>query len=108
MYRKRAALGRKISILLLIILALGVLFPFGAWAQGGRQMRLNHVETTTWPDVTLNMTLAGPDGKAVNDLNPAQFQVTENGKAQSIVGLAMGLAHDVPLSVVLAIDVSGS
>jgi VWFA-related protein len=77
-------------------------------AQEAANFKVNRIEASSWPDLTINMTLTGPDGKAVADVNASQFQVFEQGKEQAVAGIELGPAHNVPLAIVLVIDVSGS
>src|SRR5690242_6940019 len=102
MSRKRFQMKRYLLLMLAAIASLYMVLPAAALAQGGKQMHLNLVENRTWPDITVNLTLTGPDGKAIPDLNAGQFQVTENGVSQKVVGLALGPERSVPLAVVLA------
>ncbi len=109
MYSKHALRGRVFAfgLALMALLAFGA--PLVAEAQGGpRQMHVNQVDPRTWPDITVNLTLTGPDGKAVPDINASQFKIEEQNNPQTVLGLALGPSKDVPLAVVLAIDVSGS
>jgi tight adherence protein C len=95
-----------------LILASLVLRPSSfvriASAQAGQQMVINQIDGRGWPDINLNITLLGPDGKAIPNVDPSQFQVTESDQPQAITGLVLGPSKAVPLSVVLAIDISGS
>src|SRR5512140_983051 len=100
MYSRLSNLGRMVFPAAVAALLLALVFPTGGFAQGGRQMHLNQVESRTWPDVIVNMTITGPDGKAVPDINGGQFQVHEQGQPQAIEGLALGPAKDVPLALV--------
>jgi tight adherence protein C len=90
-----------------IVLA-GVLAPIAAYAQGAPTLVINQVDGRAWPDIGLNITLTGPDGKAVPGLDPSQFEIREQGQTQPVSGLTLGAARNVPLSVVLAVDNSGS
>src|SRR5437763_1773973 len=47
----------------------------GRNGEGPRTLNLNQISTGSWPEVTLNMTLQGPDGKAVPDVQANQFEV---------------------------------
>jgi tight adherence protein C len=76
--------------------------------QAGQQMVINQVDGRGWPDIGLNITLVGPDGKAIPDVDPSQFQILEQNRPQQVTGLSLGPSKTVPLSVVLAIDTSGS
>ncbi|MFL5734067.1 MAG: VWA domain-containing protein [Chloroflexia bacterium] len=79
-----------------------------AQPQGDRKLTINQVRAGEWPQVTLNMTLEGPDGKAVPEVLPNQFEVREQGQPQSLLGLELGPAKSIPLALVLVMDVSGS
>src|SRR6266566_2765874 len=98
--------GRWCLVLALIVAQL--LIVGVASAQAGQKLVINQVDGRGWPNISLNITLTGPDGKAVPDVDISQFQVLEEGQPQTSTGLALGQARSVPLSVVLAIDVSGS
>jgi tight adherence protein C len=76
--------------------------------QASQQMVINQIDGRGWPDVGLNITLVGPDGKAIPDVDASQFQILEQNQPQAVSSLAHGPSKEVPLSVVLAIDLSGS
>src|ERR671932_714979 len=102
MFRSKAVLACAVALLL------G--YPLAAAAQGGRDLIINQVQVSerSWPEVTLNLTLLGSDGRAVGDVDASQFQVSEQGVPQALQGLELGPARSVPLAMVVAIDVSGS
>jgi len=106
----RLELRKPVSVPALVVAALviSLSFPWLAFAQQGYDLKLNQVRATAWPDVALNITLTGPDGRAIPDLNATQFEVREQGQVQSLIGLQLGPAKSVPLALVLAMDVSGS
>src|SRR5215470_2769914 len=55
--------------------------------------------------VAVYATVRGPDGSLVSDLERASFEVSDNGKLQSLTQFA----HDIqPITVVMLIDRSGS
>ena len=98
---------RPLSVALLLIVA-QLLFAASASAQAEQKLTINQIDGRGWPDIGLNITLTGPDGKAVPDVDMSQFEVLEEGVPQTPTGLALGQSKTVPLSVILAIDVSGS
>src|SRR5437868_1715757 len=79
-----------------------------AGAQAATSLKVNSLDGRAWPDVTVNLSLTGADGKAVPGVNVSQFQVLEQGRPQALTGLELGPAKDVPLELVLAMDISGS
>jgi tight adherence protein C len=91
--------------MLVLAVASGVM---QAAAQSQSKLTVNQVNGRAWPDVTVNLTLLGPDGKAIPDVQISRFQVLEEAKPQNITGLELGQSKSVPLDIVLAIDVSGS
>lgn len=107
MFRKLFKKGAfKIALLLALMVPLGV--PAAVLAQAGEQLTINQVDGRGWPDVTINLTLTGPDGNAVPGIEATQFEILEADQVQALTGLALGPARDVPISVVLVLDVSGS
>jgi tight adherence protein C len=100
--------ARRGCCILIAALLLQLMFTTAASAQAGQKLVVNQVDGRGWPDITLNITLTGPDGKAVPGVDIAQFEISEEGQPQATTGLALGQSRTVPLSVVLAIDVSGS
>src|SRR4051812_9937251 len=93
-----------------LVLALG--FPALAGAQTAEpskaKLTVNRVGVRKWPDVDINLTLVGPDGKAIPGVNAAQFEVHEQGQPQLVQGLELGASRSVPLVLALTMDVSGS
>ncbi|MEO8286203.1 MAG: VWA domain-containing protein [Chloroflexota bacterium] len=85
-----------------------LLFAVAASAQTGYKLVINQIDGRGWPSIGLNITLTGPDGKAVPDVDASRFEISEEGQPQAITGMALGQARTIPLSIVLAIDVSGS
>jgi tight adherence protein C len=77
-------------------------------AQAASKLTIISLDGRAWSDVTITLSLTGPDGKAIPGVNVAQFQVFEQGKPQSVTGLELGPAKDVPVELVMAMDVSGS
>src|SRR6476619_6039786 len=77
-------------------------------AQAGQTLVINQIDGRGWPSINLNITLTGPDGKAVPGVEASQFEVREEDQPQAVTGMALGTARAVPLYIVLAIDVSGS
>src|SRR5437016_3290379 len=71
-----------------------------ASADTGRKLTLNQVDADNWPNVALNLSLSGPDGKAIPGVTVQQLQVLEDGQPQAIQGLQFGPAKDVAVSVV--------
>ena len=108
MFRRRITPSRSLALAALFSVLAGLWIQGIAGAQGGRNLILNRIESRTWPDIVLNLSLVGPDGKAVPDINPNQFEIQERGTTQNLVGLELGPARSIPLALALVIDVSGS
>lgn len=106
MFRPSSPSAGALACLVAFALVLGG--PGLAGAQEANNLKINQVRATNWPDVSLNLTLTGPDGKAVPDVNASQFEVREEGQPQTLVGLELGPARSVPLALVLTMDISGS
>jgi tight adherence protein C len=106
-YAVRSTKHMERSFVLALILV-QLLLAGAVSAQAGQKLVINQVDGRGWPDISLNITLTGPDGKAVPDVDMSRFEVSEEGQPQTPTGLALGQSRSVPISVVLAIDVSGS
>ncbi len=99
---------RILLLATLLVAYMGISLDGIALAQSSRNLTLNGIESRTWPDVTINLTLTGPDGKSIPGVDASQFQISEQGVIQRLTALELGPAKNVPLALVLAIDVSGS
>jgi tight adherence protein C len=99
---------KRIAFYLLLIAYCTFMAAGAVSAQAETTMKVNAVESRAWPDMTVNVNLTGPDGRAVPGVNASQFKVFEQGKEQPLTGLEFGPSKDIPLELVLAIDISGS
>src|SRR5262245_12363109 len=70
----------KMAAVLVCALIFTVAFPTTVGAQTPPQVYINQVNTDGWPEVTLNLSLTTPDGKAIPGAAIQQFQVLEQGK----------------------------
>ena len=98
----------SVSCALVLLIASSTALATVASAQAGQQMVINQIDGRGWPDIGLNITLVGPDGKGIPNVDPSQFEIREQDKPQPVTGLSLGPTRTVPLDVVLAIDTSGS
>jgi tight adherence protein C len=94
-------------ILALPLLGLAVPRP-GQAAPATRDLRINQVRSYEWPKVVVNFNLKSLNSTALGPLDTSQFAIEENGVAQQVTGVALGHDINVPLSVVLVMDTSGS
>jgi len=98
-----------VSVALVLALLLAQVMAVAAVsAQAGQTLVINQIDGRGWPNIDLNITLTGPDGKAIPGVDASQFEVREEDQPQTVTGMALGTARAVPLYIVLAIDVSGS
>ncbi len=106
----RMALLRLVPVACLLAAYLGLAGQgiMSAAAQDARKLTINQTDADAWPNVTINLSLTGPDGKAVPNVDLSQFKVEEQGKPQGVLELKAGQAKEVPLSLVLTTDISGS
>src|SRR5437016_4365625 len=87
---------------------MALLFPTVAGAQASSRLTVNRLEVGSWPDMSLNVTMVGPDGKAIAGVDASHFEVREQGQPQPFQGIELGASKSVPLALVLTMDVSGS
>jgi VWFA-related protein len=86
---------------------LGTMLSFGAGQGTKSQKKTDESQTirVAVEMVSLPVVVTTRDGKRITDLKKEDFQVFEDGVPQQIAGFA---ATDEPISVVLALDTSGS
>lgn len=91
------------------LLAGSVLAPAGsAYAQAGPQIRITQVDNSTFPSVTVYVSVTDSAGEPVG-IDPAAIQIFENGtlmQPTAIRGGGEGQAE--PLTTMLVMDISGS
>src|SRR5918912_1240906 len=91
-----------------LVLFLALLFPSVAGAQASSRLTVNRLEVGSWPDVSMNVTMVGPDGKAIPGVDASHFEVREQGQPQPFQGIELGASRSVPVALVLTMDTSGS
>ena len=91
----------------LAVLGIAPLFAFSSWQGKRAQTKADDNQTirVAVEMVSLPVVVTTRDGKRITDLKREDFQVYEDGVPQEIAGFA---ATDEPITVVLAIDTSGS
>jgi VWFA-related protein len=65
------------------------------------------VDDTAFPDVTAVFT-ADQHGRPLAALDPADVEIDESGSAATLVSIGRAVDDDIPLALVVALDVSGS
>ena len=76
-----------------------------AGAEKGEEDEVVRVETSL---VVCDVLVLDPQGRAVSGLGREDFLVTEDGRAQEVGAFARGDSANVPRSIVLILDYSGS
>ena len=103
--------ARRARLTLIAALLVGVLLTLSAasaaFAEGG-QLSLSGARTTSFPKVTVRIAASEASGVPIGGLEPANFFVQENGRRVESFELYPLQQGKTPLSIVLAIDVSGS
>lgn len=80
--------------------------PVGA--QGGVILTINQISTIDFPNLTAYVTVSDGNGIPIEGLNQTNFQVIEDGRPTQAFAVDSLLGGNDPISVVLAIDTSGS
>jgi hypothetical protein len=78
--RRRLCAGQVLLILGLLLAGLAQPAAPIARAQGGARLQIARVDATNAPDITADVTVEDATGNRLGGLQPANFQVTENGK----------------------------
>ena len=103
-------LNHKKGIGLVICLILFISIASGSLGQSVRQVTVNYIEALSAPDqagnkVSAYVTVSSSDQKTVQGLSLSDFKVLEDGIETAMQAVSQ---TDEPMSVVLAIDTSGS
>jgi VWFA-related protein len=95
-------------ILLLAIAAALAGAPLARAQQPQPALSINQVDAAAYPDIRAVVTPLDAAGVPERGLTPAQFQAFDGDTALAVTAVEAAQDANVPLSVVVAIDVSGS
>ncbi len=98
----RRILARWLGVVLGLLLV-----PWPAHAAGGLDVRIDELNTAQFPGVELRLAVTGGDGVAIPGLAAGDFLLAEDGRPITPASITYEKG-DRPLSLVLAIDTSGS
>src|SRR5215213_6655590 len=90
---KRSSLTLSVAFFLVLSQLLFAGYASAQTGDNGQKIVINQIDGRGWPDITLNITLTGPDGKAVPDIDPSQFEISEENQPQAVTGLTLGAAR---------------
>ncbi len=104
----RQAKGIAIAILIVaLLLSLGSPLPTGA--QGPVTVKIDDLNTDSFPDMKVLVTVRDANGVPIPDLNADSFELIEDGKVSfKPAQVTAQINPDASVSVMLVIDVSGS
>lgn len=108
--KPRTGLGvsaTRFPLLIALLALLIALLPWAALAQGQLAIRIDELDTSAFPQVTLRLGIVGEDGAPVAGLAAKDFTLLEDGKPVTPTAVEYGQGQ-APLSLVVAIDTSGS
>jgi tight adherence protein C len=101
--------GRRVRAfcsVLVLLLALALIAPV-AFADDG-QLKLIEDQTDNYPKITVRISASDPGGGPLGGLGEEDFIVEENGKRVDTLSVYPVWKGKTPLSVAIALDVSGS
>jgi len=87
------------------VILLILLLPMLASAQ---YFEVFDIDTSEYPIMKAKFYSIDANGKQILNHTPADFEITENGEPRDVISVSCPPQNDVPFSVVIAIDVSGS
>jgi len=100
-------MNKKLLILLLIV-ALVLAWPFPAWTQGGIQVELGVVDSADFPTLRIPVAVKNFSNVPILDLQSGNFEVLEDGKPVVVEAITARQNSELNLSVALVLDLSGS
>ena len=106
--RMRRARGIAITVLAVaLLLAFGSLLPIGA--QGPVNVTIDDLDTGSYPDMKVLVTVRDANGVPIPDLTTDNFELIEDGKVSfRPAEVTTQVNPDAAVSAMLVIDVSGS
>ncbi|HVX30808.1 MAG TPA: VWA domain-containing protein [Nitrolancea sp.] len=98
-------IGRLVCIVVLLLVLAFCLVP-DVRADGGPQLNVIDVNTSSYPAVKVTVEALGSDGLPITGLTGGAFAVYENGRQQSVESGDALQATTTPLTVMLVLDTS--
>ncbi|MBN1483609.1 MAG: VWA domain-containing protein [Chloroflexia bacterium] len=97
------------TILLLVALLLLATLPLQAapTAQAPQTVRIDQVDTSAFPQITLYLSVLDAAGTPVEGLDSADFEIQEGGQPVRVTDFA-GLGQSRPVDIVFVLDTTGS
>lgn len=94
----------------LLLTLLCLTLPSPLTAQSPLNLRLDNVDSTAFPNVEVALTVRDADGVPVYGLQAANFELTEDRQPQArpLSDLRTEVNPEIEVSVLLALDISGS
>jgi len=99
--------GKPLAIIVRFVTAL-VLVLMPSVCLAGVVLTLNQINIERFPEINIYLTIADERGTPIKELSLNNFKVQEDGSTVQVKGVFPLEKGDEPLSVVLAIDRSGS
>jgi tight adherence protein C len=90
----------------MLLFVVGFCLAPGALADGGPQLNVVDVNTTSYPDIKITVEALGADGLPITGLTGSSYAVYENGLQQTVASGNALQASTTPLTVMLALDTS--
>lgn len=100
---------RSLLLLTAIAAAIAVLAPpAGAAADGGLHVRIDSADSSAYPQIRATVTLTDDSGRPIDGAPPAAFAAHLGAAVLPISSVQATTDANLPVTVVLAIDISGS
>ncbi|MBN1995394.1 MAG: VWA domain-containing protein [Anaerolineae bacterium] len=99
---------KRSQLITFLTLGLLLLFTVTASSQEGVNLAFNEFDYNAFPELKTTVTVINNSGIPYRQLQPGDFQAAEDGKRVEIKTVTEKVNPDVKISVVLAIDGSGS
>lgn len=103
---------RTLFRLLILVVGIGIawlpLLSHSATAQGNLVLRVDEVKSDAFPQVQVTVAVVDAFGIPIPDLDLSNFQVVEGNQQVPLTNVAPIRNPDQPISMLLAIDISGS
>lgn len=107
--QQRIACPDPIKSFLFLLTLLFALAPINhAIAQVPHSLRIHHLDSRAFPDISVNLTVFDQQGQHLNGLDESHFIVLENDRQQLPIRVETQRSDSGGVSVALIMDISGS
>jgi len=98
----------RITLLICLVFIVSLVFVGGGDAQEALKISIHDVDDSLFPKVIVYLAVTDANGRPVSGLGEDLFSVYDQGDELSVYSVSEVVSSDMPITVVLVVDTSGS